>query len=211
MTNTGKLAAKMVGAMKAIDAVEKNGKNTFQNYKYVRAADVANEVRKAMIANGIAFTFDVVDSQHWTGGKEDKMFFCQLTVNCTFTCSESGETMSGRVVGWGSDTLDKAPFKAMTGAIKYALRMNFLIPDESDPENDANDQRLAAAKARTSAVAEEPTATEAQMKKLWSRCEEYKLTKDQIKAALATEGVTDLKHMPLKAYDSIWVWIAEAA
>jgi len=137
MENQGKLAAKMVAAMKDIDAVLKNGKNTFQNYNYVRAADVANEVRPAMIKHGISFTFDVVSSERWSGGKDDKNQFCQLTVDCTFTDSESGERAGGRVVSWGSDTLDKAPFKAMTGAIKYALRMNFLIPDENDPENDS--------------------------------------------------------------------------
>jgi arylamine N-acetyltransferase len=48
--------------------------------------------------------------------------------------------MGGRVIGWGSDTLDKAPFKAMTGAVKYALRMNFLIPDENDPEDTTIEQ-----------------------------------------------------------------------
>jgi ERF superfamily len=135
------IASKMVAAMATIDAVEKHGENTFQKYKYVRAADVANEVRKAMIVNGIAFTYDVVDAQHWESTKEGKStnYFCQLTVSCTFTDSETGESFSGRVVSWGSDTLDKAPFKAMTGAIKYAMRMNFMIPDESDPENDSKE------------------------------------------------------------------------
>jgi hypothetical protein len=137
---SAKLAAKMVLAMKEIDAVLKLGKNDFQGYKYVRAADVANEVRKAIITHGIAFTYDVVDVQHWEATKEGKStnYFCQLTVNTTFTDTESGEQLSGKVVGWGTDTLDKAPYKAMTGALKYALRMNFLIPDESDPENDSN-------------------------------------------------------------------------
>lgn len=136
---TGALAAKMVAAMKDIDAVLKNGRNDFQKYNYVRAADVANEAREAMISHGIAFTYDVVDSEHWESTKEGKStnYFCQLTVKVTFTDADSGEQMSGRVVGWGSDTLDKAPFKAMTGAVKYALRMNFLIPDENDPEDTA--------------------------------------------------------------------------
>lgn len=139
LMNQGKLATKMVAAMKDIDAVLKNGRNDFQKYNYVRAADVANEAREAMISHGIAFTYDVVDSQHWESTKEGKStnYFCQLTVKVTFTDADSGEQMSGRVVGWGSDTLDKAPFKAMTGAVKYALRMNFLIPDENDPEDTA--------------------------------------------------------------------------
>lgn len=140
--NQGKLAGKMVAAMKDIDAVLKNGRNDFQKYNYVRAADVANEAREAMITHGIAFTYDVVDAIHWESTKEGKStnYFCQLTVMVTFTDADSGEQMSGRVVGWGSDTLDKAPFKAMTGAVKYALRMNFLIPDENDPEDTVIEQ-----------------------------------------------------------------------
>lgn len=58
---------------------------------------------------------------------------------------------------------------------------------------------------------EEAFADEKQMEKFWKRCEEYKLTKEQIKAALANSGVKDVKHFPLKAYDDLWVWIAEAA
>lgn len=168
--STGALAKKMVSAMADIDAVLKNGRNQFQNYNYVRAADVANEVRKAMIAHGIAFTYDVTDTERWEATKEGKstMYFCQLTVNVTFTDADSGESMSGRVIGWGSDTLDKAPFKAMTGAVKYAMRMNFLIPDESDPENDGGGSAHLqgterAAKPPVSPDAEDPNDYDAHM------------------------------------------------
>ena len=136
----GKLAAKMVAAMKEIGVVEKRGKNTKQDYKFVKATDVANEVRAALIAAGVATIFDVESERFWdkptaNGGL---MFFCSLSVRGTFIDSETGETLSGRAIGWGSDSLDKAPYKAMTGALKYILRMNFLIPDEDDPENDNN-------------------------------------------------------------------------
>lgn len=57
----------------------------------------------------------------------------------------------------------------------------------------------------------EPTADDKQMKKLFDRCEEYKITKEAFKEALAKSGVTNLKKMPLKAYDDLWVWITEAA
>lgn len=213
---SAKLATKMVAAMKMIDAVEKNGTNTFQHYKYVRAADVANEVRKAMIANGIAFTFDVVDSKHWEGGKEGKMYFCQLTVNCTFTDSESGEQMSGRVIGWGSDTLDKAPFKAMTGAIKYAMRMNFMIPDESDPENDSKDvPQQATPYAQPAQPA--PTAprsfskiSEPQSKRFFAICKQGNKSNDEIRLYLMnTCGCEKSLDMPRDKYEAACKW-AEA-
>jgi hypothetical protein len=131
------IAAKMVQAMSVIEAIEKRGENTAQHYKFVRSADVANEVRKQLVKLGIAFTYDVLEQEHWesltkSGGINH---FCSIRVRCTFTDSDTGETMSGCVVGWGTDSQDKAPYKAMTGAVKYALRMNFLIPDEAaDPE-----------------------------------------------------------------------------
>ncbi len=133
---TGKIAAKLVAAMKAVDAVEKKGRNTQQGYSFVRATDVANEVRKALATAGVAFTYSVVSERTWEAptSKGSLQFFCSLIVDVTFTDAESGESMTARSIGWGGDMQDKAPYKAMTGALKYALRMNFLIPDESDPE-----------------------------------------------------------------------------
>jgi hypothetical protein len=138
MSELGKLAAKLVAATKNIGVVDKRGTNTKQNYKFVKATDVANEVRAALIAAGVATIFDVESERMWekqtqSGGT---MFFCSVSLRGTFIDAETGETLSGRAVGWGSDSLDKAPYKAMTGALKYILRMNFLIPDEDDPEMD---------------------------------------------------------------------------
>jgi hypothetical protein len=140
MESTPKLAAKMVLAMKSIDAVAKTGKNVKQGYDYVKAADVANEVRAALTEHGIAFDYDVVSEERWdrptsSGGS---MACMQVKVGCTFTDQESGESRTVHSIGWGMDSLDKAPYKAMTGALKYALRMTFLIPDDADPENDSN-------------------------------------------------------------------------
>lgn len=132
-----KIAAKLVEAMKAIDAVAKRGKNQQQNYDYVKAADVANEVRKSLNAAGIAFTYSVLSERTWEGTTKSGTtnYFCSLMIEVTFTEQESGESLKAQAIGWGADTQDKAPYKAMTGALKYALRMNFLIPDEEDPEN----------------------------------------------------------------------------
>lgn len=134
--STAKIATKLVAATKLIDAVEKRGRNTQQNYGYVKATDVANEVRKALIEVGIAFTYSILNERYWESLTKagTTQFFCSLLIECTLTDSESGEFISFRCIGWGADSQDKAPYKAMTGALKYALRMNFLIPDESDPE-----------------------------------------------------------------------------
>jgi hypothetical protein len=135
------LGKKLVLAMKAIDAVEKSGKNEKQGYKYVKATDVAREVRGALAAQGIAFGYSVTKMDRWTqptlsGGT---MNFVELWADVTFSDSESDESVTYGGVGWGMDTGDKGPYKAMTGLLKYALRMNFMIPDESDPESDSTE------------------------------------------------------------------------
>jgi hypothetical protein len=135
---SAKIAAKMAAAMQDIDAVTKKGRNENQKYNYVRAADVANEVRAALVKHGIAFTYDVEEVKNWekASNSGSMLSYCQIKVNCMFIDSESGESLPAGAVGWGMDSGDKAPYKAMTGALKYIMRMTFLIPDESDPENE---------------------------------------------------------------------------
>lgn len=136
---SAKIAAKMVQAMAAIDAVEKRGRNQAQSYAYVKATDVANEVRKALHEAGIAFTYQVLTERFWDAPTKagTTQFFCSLHVQGIFTDQETGECLTSSAIGWGADSQDKAPYKAMTGALKYLLRCSFLIPDESDPENAA--------------------------------------------------------------------------
>lgn len=136
--NQTALQKKLLAVMKAVDAVEKRGKNEKQNYAYVKATDVAREVRKALIESEIAFGYDVDSSERWTqqtlsGGM---LNFVEMKISVTFTDTATGEAVTRKGLGWGMDSGDKAPYKAMTGALKYALRMNHLIPDELDPEND---------------------------------------------------------------------------
>lgn len=145
MTDTKKtLAQRLVVAMRSIDAVTKRGTNDRQKYSYVKAADVANEVRKVLCDEGIAFTYSADGTDRWekatNGG--GTLFFCEVKATFRFIDQDSGESLEVKGVGWGADSLDKAPYKAMTGALKYALRMNFLIPDEEDPEK-TNDLEVA--------------------------------------------------------------------
>jgi len=138
------IAAKLVAAMGEIDAVTKEGKNEMQKYRYVRAADVANEVRKVLVKNRIAFTYNTGKHEHWTVDRIDRqtgqvtgqMNYSLLEVLFSFIDADTGDRLDLHGIGCGQDTGEKAVYKAMTGALKYALRMNFIIPDESDPEND---------------------------------------------------------------------------
>jgi hypothetical protein len=139
------IATKLNAALKQIDVVTKSGKNQAQNYNYVKATDVANAVRKVLADVGIAFKYDVVDYERWEQAREGKspMQFCSIKVEGTFLDTETDQTVTSTALGWGSDAGDKAPYKAMTGALKYLLRHTFIIPDESDPDNDSDDKESA--------------------------------------------------------------------
>jgi hypothetical protein len=98
-------------------------------------------VRTAFIEHGVLMLPSTVAEERWekathSGGV---MNYCALVVEFTFYDSDSGESLGPlRCSGWGQDMGDKAVYKAITGALKYALRGPFLIPDESDPENDSD-------------------------------------------------------------------------
>lgn len=130
------LASKLAEIMGEIDHVEKRGRNTAQNYSFVRAADVANAVRKKMAEQGIIMLRQIVDKRCYetltSNGKVQQAI--DLHVRYTFRDGTTGETLTQDGYGSGVDSGDKASYKAQTGALKYALRDAFLIPDESDPE-----------------------------------------------------------------------------
>lgn len=141
--NASGLAAKMVAAMTEIGRVQKRGLNTAQNYNFVRSDDVAEAARAALAKYGIAIFADVLDdgireivippAKEGFAGKTLRV--SRVRVAWTFVDSESGESRTVHTPGEGMDSGDKGIYKAMTGAMKYALMLGFLIPTgDADPE-----------------------------------------------------------------------------
>lgn len=210
-----KIAAKMVKAMATIDAVEKKGRNTMQNYNFVRAADVANEVRKALKDAGIAFAYNVEQERFWDSPTKNGglQFYCSLKVRGTFIDSESGESVECSTIGWGADTGDKAPYKAMTGALKYMLRMPFLIPDESDPEESEPEPATRPEVVRKSKQADPQTIEEeveylnaSDFAALCSVAKEHGWDKDGIKEAIAKVGAKSTAKIPATETARLMAW-----
>ena len=69
-------------------------------------------------------------------------------MNYRFVDARSGEELSVRVAGEGADAGDKAPYKAMTGALKYALLQSFLLSTGDDPEDERANSRAPRASER---------------------------------------------------------------
>lgn len=124
-----------------IDAVEKRGHNKAQNYDYIKAADVTNAIRKQLIELRVyaEINFEFVGGPYTIARKaEVNAPFSAVNVRCNilFRDLDSLEMLTSSGLGTGADTGDKAAYKAQTGALKYALKNGFLVPDEADPEAD---------------------------------------------------------------------------
>src|ERR1035438_1287583 len=141
MSNSSKksLIAKLAEACDAVGGIEKKGRNEFQKYSYVKAADVAKAIRHEFFSRGILI---IISEKSWTqermiktnsGGEVPLM---RLEGEITF---RDETTVLGPFNAFATafDTGDKSIYKAKTGLLKYALRGIGLIPDEKDdPEFD---------------------------------------------------------------------------
>jgi hypothetical protein len=112
------------------------------NYTYARESDFIAAIRPAMIEAGLTLVpsrTDVVHHEVFTtsGNKTSH----RVIVRRVFQLAhESGESEQIDGIGEGTDFGDKASYKAMTGALKYALRQAFLIETGDDPDDAESEQ-----------------------------------------------------------------------
>lgn len=132
------MVTKLAEVMGVVDWVPKDGKNAFHGYSYSTEAAIVSSVRKEMALRSLLLV-PSVKSVEWSAvttakGHAEKL--CTLTVTFTVHDGENGTSLAFDVLGQGQDSGDKASYKAMTGATKYALLKLFLIPTGTDPEDE---------------------------------------------------------------------------
>lgn len=130
------LVQKLANVLGNSERVAKNGFNKFHNYAYATEADISASVRTEMAKQGLMM-IPTVENIEWqvvetNGGKKEKL--CTVSWLFTMLDADSDAKIEFRNVGQGQDSGDKAFYKAATGALKYALKMLFLIPTGDDPE-----------------------------------------------------------------------------
>jgi hypothetical protein len=129
------LVRKLAEVTATVDRVAKSGRNDFHKYDYATEADIAAAVRHGMAERHLALFPDTEDAKFEDiGTKNGTQRMCTAKVRFTVEDGESGETRSFVVYGQGQDAGDKAFYKALTGAEKYALLKLFMIPTGDDPE-----------------------------------------------------------------------------
>lgn len=146
------LAAKMAKTMLAVDRIKKNGRNSFHDYKYATEDAIAEAVREELASNNVAFfptvLRDSLEKYEVSGSKQNQTNTVhRLWMAITWVDAETGESWTAEFPGEGQDNADKGLYKAMTGAIKYALLKTFLLPTGDDPEQ-MNDVERQATEAR---------------------------------------------------------------
>jgi hypothetical protein len=132
--------------MGAVGTVAKRGYNEAHNYNYATESDITDAVRHELAQRLVTMspTETVIHSE-----RMDQNQWQILTgiVTFEFNDGESGESHRIQVPAQGTDKGDKAAYKLLTGAEKYALLKTFLIPTGDDPEATTDADRSSAAPA----------------------------------------------------------------
>ena len=138
------LRQKLAEVRRRIGYIQKRGHNERFNYSYVTAADIAGSVGDILSELGVVVIpcLENITYESATGrGETTRM--ARVVMAYTFSDVDSGEEIVAKVAGQGLDPGDKAPYKAMTGALKYALLQSFLLATGDDPEDERADSRTA--------------------------------------------------------------------
>jgi len=139
------LRQKLAEVRRRIGYIQKRGHNERFNYSYVTAADIAGSVGDILSELGVVVIPSLENiTYESTAGRGETTRLARVVMAYTFADVDSGEEIVAKVAGQGLDTGDKAPYKAMTGALKYALLQSFLLATGDDPEDERMETRLTA-------------------------------------------------------------------
>ena len=136
--NKTKRTQKFLAVQQQLKPLTKSGRNDFHKYAYTTASDVLEPVREACNAAGLILFSEVIEQTIEPGR-------ASVVIKLTIADAETGESLFVTAPGCGEDwsykenrpTGDKAIYKAITGASKYATRIMFCLPSADDPEKEA--------------------------------------------------------------------------
>lgn len=138
---------KLLAAQAQIKSVPKNGYNKFANYAYATETDVINYIGPILNENGLFHSCETV-GYNIEFNESDKGYLVRASVTVRLHIySPDDITPKGDMVyhtieccGYAHDKNgDKALFKAITGATKYAYLKGLGIPTGDDPEHDSKE------------------------------------------------------------------------
>jgi hypothetical protein len=126
------LYAKVAYVMGQVQHVPKNGYNAHFKYEYVREIDLTEHLRPLLAEIGLVVFPSATDRMQIVGEGKNQVTY--VYHHFKFVDAETGDAEVVGVWGAGQDGQDKGPYKALTGAEKYALMKTFMVPTGDDPE-----------------------------------------------------------------------------
>ena len=128
---------RMAAVMKDVAYVQKDDsvrdKSGKRLYRYVSHDDVVAKLRPSMVEHGILMVSNVVE--HAQDGNRTSVLLEVDFVNV----DKPEDTVTVHALGYGIDTQDKGPGKAVSYAKKYALLTAYMLETGDDPERDQID------------------------------------------------------------------------
>lgn len=134
---SGELAAALAAAMAAVGGVEEKGQNKAQGWTFVSMGQIAATLRARLGENGVAVLPSILSTEEAEVKSSRGAAGYRVLVRMAVTfIHRSGEQWTVQTIGEGIDYGDKATGKAITSALKNALKMVFLFyAGEDDPDN----------------------------------------------------------------------------
>lgn len=196
-----RLLGKLADVMGTVERVPKSGHNSFHNYDYATEADVADLLRSELATRKVMLVpryHGHRREEHEPTSKGRAQWLHYVDLDLTFYDAENGEQfVSGGWWGVGIDSDDKGFYKAMTGAMKYALLKTFMVSTGDDPENDqrqreantGGDRQQRRARPTAQAIDEMPL-TESMIRKLHAEIRDAGADHDELNRIIAwkTQG-----------------------
>jgi ERF superfamily len=185
------LRQKLAEVRRRIGYVQKRVHNERNNYNYVTAADIAGAVGDILAELGVVVVprLESISHEPARTGRSEVEHVARVVMAYTFMDVDTAEEITVKVAGEGLDAGDKAPYKAMTGALKYALLQSFLLATGDDPEDERADSRAA--------LGSERVITPEQVRELHGLIEE---TGTELERVLAYYRVAALSEMTEGSY-----------
>ena len=135
------LRQKLAEVRRRSSYIQKRGHNERFNYSYVTAADIAGAVGDALAELEVVVIprLESISHENISPNQGYPDHLTRVVMTYTFMDVNSAEELTVKMPGEGRDPGDKGPYKAMTGALKYALLQSFLIATGDDPEDERAD------------------------------------------------------------------------
>lgn len=132
------IAAALADMQSDKKVIGKSGENKFDKYSYAMLEDYIRETKDALAKHGffiITSTGEAqrLDNRTTRAGGTEHAVQVKLTVRLMH---KSGEWIEVECLGEGQDRADKAIYKAITGARKYAIASLLGLATSDDPEAD---------------------------------------------------------------------------